>query len=122
MMHRHPLVTEVEIDLRSNKLLLFLDQEPERIALRSGAYAATIDVGTRGRLIGVEIGEWYLQIAEDDSRAGGQVRSVDVDVWLRPDGRVELGRRGPGYEISFPSGNQCWRGANGMARCSRVID
>jgi hypothetical protein len=91
--------------------------------------AATIDIGERGALLGVELrpdpslvaawpalreaagpdGAFYLPIAPDLS--GPHDRSVPVTVELRPDAdgapaAVDLPRRGAGYEISYPSGNQ----------------
>ncbi|MBA2470553.1 MAG: hypothetical protein H0V37_14200 [Chloroflexia bacterium] len=68
-----------------------------------------IDIGTLGRLIGIEIAGVYLAVA--DPVPGGELlgRSVEVDVEIGSDPpRVALSRRGPTWEISFPSGNQCW--------------
>ncbi len=86
---------------------------------------ATIDVGERGALLGIELRPdaalaalWpehdeadavYLAIAPEMS--GPHDRSVAATVDLRPgpDGvlvAVDLPRRGAGYEITYPSGNQ----------------
>jgi hypothetical protein len=91
--------------------------------------AATIDVGERGALLGIELrpepslvaawpalreaagpdGVIYLPIAPDMSCPHD--RSVLVTVELRPGAghalaTVDLPRRGAGYEITYPSGNQ----------------
>lgn len=116
-----------------------IDLLPERNALRfvlgegePGAalpVEATIDMGERGALLGIELrpavslvagwpalraaaaadGAIYLPIAPELS--GPHDRSVPVVVELRPgaDGAlaaVDLPRRGAGYEITYPSGNQ----------------
>jgi len=77
---------------------------------------ATVDVGEGGRLLGIEVngipgagpdGSFYLTMSE----AAGLSRSAEARVraGVDADGRVlaiELGRRGPGYEICWPSGNR----------------
>lgn len=79
---------------------------------------AVLDVGEAGRLLGLEIATggdgspepWYLEL---EDAPGDQIRSVpvvvsvartadDEPVW------VDLPRRGDGYELTFPIGNQCW--------------
>ncbi|MFM9106602.1 MAG: hypothetical protein ACKOWF_07880 [Chloroflexota bacterium] len=77
---------------------------------------ATIDVGEGGRLLGIEApglgdsplgGPFYLAVSE----AAGLSRSAAAQVRAEVDGdgrvlAIELARRGPGYEISWPSGNR----------------
>ena len=83
-----------------------------------GPRSAVLDVGEAGRLLGLEIdaeggtgGEpWYLEL---EAAPGRQMRSVPVTVSVARDaaGRpvwVDLPRRGEGYELTFPIGNQCW--------------
>ena len=93
---------------------------------------ATIDVGEGGRLLGVEVAVDALPIGTDVSssvsfdpvastvmielgrQTGGVVRSAPARVGLVVDARgallaVEVPRRGAGYEITYPSGNRCWR-------------
>ncbi len=79
---------------------------------------AILDVGEAGRLLGLEItsgrhGEaepWFLDL---EDAPGDQLRSVQVIVSVaRTAGGdpiwVDLPRRGDGYELTFPVGNQCW--------------
>jgi hypothetical protein len=102
------------LDLARNAIELRLtDAEP------AGAWRscpATIDVGESGRLLGVELalrdaGEpHYLPVEEPN---GELVRSAAAQVRIAVDDggelvAVELPRRGDGYELSYPSGNQCW--------------
>ena len=82
------------------------------------ACEAVLDVGEAGRLLGLEImpgdrdepGRWYLEL---EDAPGDQFRSVPVVVsvaWASEDLPlwVDLPRRGDGYELTFPIGNQCW--------------
>ena len=85
------------------------------------ATTGTLDVGEAGRLLGIELDppgdggpgaadRWYLDL---EDAPGSALRSVPVVVGVvaGPDGRpvrVDLPRRGAGYELSFPVGNACW--------------
>jgi hypothetical protein len=121
------------LDLRRNTLELRL-RESARAPETWVRVPATIDMGEAGQLLGVEVdltgsppdatpweaGEvgfgvydpaWrslYLEIGEAEDR---NTRSVPVEVRAGLDARgsltsVEIDRRGAGYEISYPSGNQ----------------
>ncbi|HEV2526963.1 MAG TPA: hypothetical protein VGT61_00715 [Thermomicrobiales bacterium] len=98
------------------RLLLLPGSAGEAAALTR--HSATLDVGEGGRLIGLEVEPdgatsepgWYLEL---EPAPGPFSRSVEVTVTAGRDasGRatwLEWPRRGPGYEITFPSGNQCW--------------
>jgi hypothetical protein len=98
-----------------------MERDVLRFELRAGSgrsvrVAATIDVGEGGRLLGVETPDLTEPGAADPfflplSRASGLSRSAEAmaTVTLDDAGRVlaiETPRRGPGYEISWPSGNR----------------
>lgn len=90
---------------------------------------ATIDIGERGALLGIELrpaaslaaawpalhsaagadGALYLPIAPEMSGPHDRSEPVVVEIRPGPDGAlaaVDLPRRGAGYEITYPSGNQ----------------
>lgn len=72
---------------------------------------ALLDVGSNGRLIGLEIGEWYVTVMDVPGAEEPYVRTADVLVDVGPGDPVSisLARRGPSYEITYPSGNECWQ-------------
>ncbi len=104
-----PSVDRIVVDFRTNTLLLDIDR-PLRAA---GRTPATIDIGALGRLLGVEIGEAYLSISDPVPGSELHGRSIEVGAEI-PEGcrQVIIPRRGPGWELSFPSGNQCWNKAD----------
>ena len=73
--------------------------------------AATLDVGSNGRLIGLEIGEWYVSVMDIPGADDSYVRSAEVLVDISPGSppSIAIPRRGAGYEITYPSGNECWQ-------------
>ncbi|MDQ3656986.1 MAG: hypothetical protein M3457_18170 [Chloroflexota bacterium] len=100
-----PHVERVVVDLRANRLLLEID----RPLPQTGRTPATIDIGALGRLIGVEIAGVYLSISDPVPGSELQGRSVDTPLEIADNRRqVVIPRRGSGWELSFPSGNQCW--------------
>jgi len=102
-------VEQVIVDLRDNRLLLDLNRPLGGLNTTS----ATVDIGAFGRLIGVEIGGVYLVVAEAVPGSELQGRSVEIAVEIVREGRrVAIPRRGEGWELSFPSGNECWRHRN----------
>lgn len=111
------------IDQRRNVLDIRLT---ENSVARWREATGTVDIGEQGTLIGVEVaipaGEElpsaidydvanesaYLAITGNDS---GLARSASAAVRVGVDvengvAAIEIPRRGPGYEIGFPSGNQ----------------
>jgi hypothetical protein len=86
---------------------------------------ADLDIGERGRLLSLEVhlpGQAAHTIVIDD-RTDPYARTARIAVrcTLAPDGsltRVTVPRRGPGYEISYPSGNECWIDATGAQQCA----
>jgi hypothetical protein len=118
----HPKVTGVTVDLRANTLRFALDVP---LALDAGLQLATIEIGAMGRLLGLELGETYLAVSDPDEASAHLVRTAEVAVQVGEDRRlVSMPRRGDGWELSFPSGNQCWRvgsGAQGRSVCAVAI-
>jgi hypothetical protein len=124
---------QIVLDLRRNTLELRLRGETgEPVAWETRP--ATVDIGEAGRLLGVEIdlsalperaepwttdspppgdfdpstGSLYVAL---DSRVDAHARTATATArtGIDRDGRlmtVEIARRGEGYEISYPSGNQ----------------
>jgi hypothetical protein len=117
-MHTNLIVTRIVIDLRRNELVLELD----RPLARADAGAVTIDIGASGRLLGVEAGDTWLATAEPVPGSELQGRSATAHARISAGGRrLHVPRKGTGWEISFPSGNQCWRlGDDGRTICSVV--
>lgn len=103
-------VTGITVDLARNVLLLHLDVAGGAAdVLPPGEYAGILDVGANGWLLGVEIADTYFPIADAAPGTEHLVRSCDARPSLTDDGAtIVVPRRGPGYELSFPSGNQCW--------------
>lgn len=107
----------VTLDLHANTLTLDIDPPMES----RGRHIAMLDLATRGRLIGLEIGDRYIAFDERPVDDPQLVRSEQVTVDIAPDGRtLILPRTGTGWEIAFPSGNRCWQpvaGEDGALRC-----
>jgi hypothetical protein len=111
-----PPVRRVVVDPRRNTLTLVVD---ERVA--GGVWRPAevlIDVGEGGRLLGVELassgatdrpaGGPYLalfDVADPLTRSVPATGRIEMDATGQLRG-VEIARRGTGYEIAFPSGNQ----------------
>lgn len=89
---------------------------------------ALLDVGSNGRLIGLEIGEWYVTVMDVPGAEDPYVRSADVlvDISGETPPSIEIPRRGGAYEITYPSGNECWqmKNVNGelVQVCATIAD
>lgn len=110
----------ITLDLSTNTLIV----EPDPPLSDTGFQAATLDLATRGRLIGLEIGDRYIRF--DDRPIGDHylTRSVDITIEVAPGGHsLRMPRQGDGWEIAFPSGNRCWHpaGEAGALRCEVVM-
>lgn len=96
----------VIVDFATNAIIL-------RVPGMPGAAPAegTLDVGANGRLLGIEIGETYVQVMPSMSDEEPYIRSADVRVEISggDPALVTIPRRGAAYEISYPSGNECWQ-------------
>lgn len=114
----------IELNLHQNLLTFHLTSGSEPI-VDWIELPGVIDIGERGRLLSLELypenGNAIIVPLED--RADPLARSAEISVRCgkTPDGVItvaEIPRRGPDYEITYPSGNQCWIGANGAVSCS----
>jgi hypothetical protein len=70
-----------------------------------------LDVGANGRLLGVEIGDLYVRVMDAVAGRDAFARSAAVRLTVLNRGQRSLNipRHGPAYEITYPSGNQCWQ-------------
>lgn len=114
-----PTPVRIEVDLRANTLRIHFAEPLAAPAI--DVSSATIDVGARGRLLGVEIGRDYVSISPEDDSGDVHVRSATIPVRFPNDRVVELPRRYEACEISFPSGNACWRTGQGATLCSILV-
>jgi hypothetical protein len=78
---------------------------------RCEASTGVLDVGANGRLLGVEINETYITVMESSQHQESYTRSTVVALTISGDdpAYVAIPRRGSGYEITYPSGNECWQ-------------
>lgn len=108
--HDHPelstIATAVVIDFPANTLHLRVPGLP---AGDAGEQEALLDVGANGRLIGLEIGDAYISVMGLPADGDTLARTASVRVNVAPGPEIVLPRRGPGYEITYPSGNECWQ-------------
>lgn len=107
----------ITLDLRANTLTLDIDPPLHQ----HGQQVATLDLATRGRLIGLEIGDRYIPFDERPVGESQLLRSEQVTVDIAANGAtLILPRTGNGWEIAFPRGNRCWQpvpGDDGALRC-----
>lgn len=96
----------VLIDLAANAIRLRVPG----LALRH-ASTGLLDVGANGRLLGVEIGDSYIVVMESPQGEEPYARSAVVALTVSGDvpPYVTIPRRSPEYEITYPSGNECWQ-------------
>jgi len=111
----HPAALRIIVDSRKNMLEVDVSGTGLESNLVTGnELAGTLDVGAMGRLIGIEIGDQYLSISDAVPGTEHLIRSVDVRLAVGRDRHgqasvIRFSRSGDHYEISFPSGNQCWQ-------------
>lgn len=101
--------TALTVDLRRNTIDIAIDETPA--GARETSERHLLEMGVRGRLLGVELDGAYLMVCPSSDDDAGLARAIEVEVAVRRDaaGRVahvSVPRRGAGYEITFPSGNQ----------------
>jgi hypothetical protein len=101
---------EIAVDLTANTLRLsFRDGT---VSGETDAEPATIEVGTGGRLVGIELAAGYVDVMEAEPGTEHLTRRAAAEVAVereRGSGALvamTLPRRGAGYEITYPSGNQ----------------
>ncbi len=100
------IATAVVIDFAANALHL---RVPDLPPADVGQREALLDVGANGRLIGLELGDVYISVMGLPADGDPLARSASVRVEVTPGPEIVLPRRGPGYEITYPSGNECWQ-------------
>lgn len=102
-------VRAITVDTTRNRLALHLTTPG---SLSPGqTELATLDVGTGGRLLGVDLHGRYLAVSDPRPADMALARAVATSVELHHDAgghltAVGLPRRGEGYEITYPSGNR----------------
>jgi uncharacterized protein YuzE len=109
---------KILVDTARNVLHLVLIERNSEYTRRINGRGA-LDIGPRGRLIGFELllpGEPPRYLPLDES-ADPFARTADANVIAEVDEHgsvysVEIPRRGVNFEISYPSGNQCWHSTN----------
>ena len=113
----------IVVDTARNQLHFELD--PHGRGGETLTLPAELDIGERGRLLSLDIHlpDQPLQSIVLDDRADSYARTARVDATclIGSDGtlkRVTVPRRGPGYELSYPSGNECWIDASGSRHCA----
>lgn len=96
----------VLIDLAANAIRLRVPG----LTLRN-ASSGLLDVGGSGRLLGVEIEDTYVAVMDSPQGQESYVRSAVVDLAISGNDPpwLTVPRRGPNYEITYPSGNECWQ-------------
>jgi hypothetical protein len=104
--------TAVIVDLAANVIRLVVPDLDDRFpgdGERSGT--GVLDVGANGRLLGVELEGVYVNVMDPLPGSEAFVRSATVRVGIsRSDAlEISLPRHGRDYEITYPSGNQCWQ-------------
>lgn len=109
-------VRAISVDLKRNRLTLHVRDASAvhpggRSRPSSASSVATLDVGTGGRLLGVELGGRYLTVSEPEPADAALARSIEAPVTLYSDDdgaamAIDVPRRGSGYEITYPSGNR----------------
>lgn len=103
------LVIAVELDLDGNRIVLVARSGSMGVGVARSTAQATVDIGTGGRLLGVETGDDYVVVADADDALA---RSTQVDATIGRNALngalvwISLPRAGPNHEITWPSGNQ----------------
>jgi hypothetical protein len=117
---------QIELNLRQNALTIEIGDDA---VMTRTTIPGIIDIGERGRLLSLELfpGSGNAIVVPLEDRTDPLARSAEilVECGIAANGEivtVQIPRRGPDYEISFPSGNQCWIGANGAVNCSVISD
>jgi hypothetical protein len=117
---------QIELDLKRNVLNFALADDDEA-AIAHANIPGVIDIGERGRLLSFELfpetGPAIDVPLEDHTDPLARSAEILAACGIAANGRivtVQIPRRGRDYEISYPSGNQCWIGANGSVNCSVI--
>ena len=113
----------IVVDTARNELRFEL--APRGRGVKTLSAPADLDIGDRGRLLSLEIllPEQPAHTILIDDRADPYARTarMRVECLINPDGslaEVVVPRRGPDYELSYPSGNECWLDGSGTQHCA----
>jgi hypothetical protein len=98
----------VVIDLPANAIRI---RVPGFQAQPAEAREATLDVGANGRLVGIEIGDDYVSVMDLPNTPEPYLRSANIQIGISAGTPpyISIPRRGASYEITYPSGNECWQ-------------
>ena len=102
----------IDIDLAANTLRLVVREPGGEAPVERAPAEATVDIGTAGRLIGVEQDDLYLDVMPPEPGTEHLIRSVTARVTIEREPEtgallaIVVPRVGEGYEITYPSGNQ----------------
>jgi len=101
----------VVIDLGANAIRLVVPGLAGVVGGPGATMDGILDVGANGRLLGVEVGGDYVTVMDPPPGAEAHVRSASVTVGIAgtEPPEISIPRHGRGYEITYPSGNQCWQ-------------
>lgn len=120
----------IEVDVAWNTIAVTVPEAAlDAVGRSEDPVIGTLDIGVQGRLMGLEVVNHYVDISPPVAGTEHLVRSVPVALVPHrgPDGlaAVRFDRAGDAYEISFPSGNQCWdlgrTGSGGAIRLCSVL-
>jgi hypothetical protein len=107
------VLRSIRIDLATNTLRLVLHEPDADAHPVSSSALATIDIGTGGRLVGLELaGGTYIDVMPAEPKTEHLMRSTEACITVVQEAGSEsllavvVPRRGAGYEITYPSGNQ----------------
>lgn len=102
----------VVVDLANNAIRLHVPNLSARTINPDHLYPVRglLDVGAHGRLLGLEIGDIYIHVMNAPEGEDAYIRSAAVEITFTSESPLELNvpRHGSAYEITYPSGNQCW--------------
>lgn len=106
------VLRSIDIDLAANTLRLVLIEPLDDAPPVTTSGLATIDIGTGGRLTGLELAEGYIDVMPSEPGTEHLMRSAEARITIEREAGSEamlavvVPRRGAGYEITYPSGNQ----------------
>lgn len=97
------------VDLRRNTIDIAIGEDGAQGAETTERHP--LEMGVRGRLLGIDFEDVYLMVCPPGDDDAGLARTITAEMIVWRDAsagisRVSVPRRGAGYEITFPSGNQ----------------
>lgn len=97
------------VDLRRNTIEIVTDADEAGGAVATERHL--LEMGAHGRMLGIDFDDAYLMVCPSSDDDAGLVRAIDIELTVQRNAEqaissVSVPRRGAGYEITFPSGNQ----------------